>query len=136
MKILLIDTGPLVAYFDESERHHEWAVDVLSEIEARAMTSQPVVAEVWHLLGRAGRGQDALLSLIADGLLEIDFDLPREVTKVRQLIRRYANVPMSLADASMVRLAEVHRAPVCTLDSDFRIYRLRGRAPIDIIAPF
>lgn len=136
--MLLIDTGPLVAYFDESENHHHWAVDVLSRTEARAVTSQPVLAEVWHLLGRCGRARDArdaLLSLIEDRLLEIDFDLTRDVTKVRQLIRRYANVPMSLADASMVRLAEEHRAPVCTLDSDFRIYRIRGRTPLDVVCP-
>jgi uncharacterized protein len=135
-KLLLVDTGPLVAYFDKSEANHEWAVQELSGRRfARVQTSQAVIAETWHLLGRTRNGRDAVLALIEDGLIEVRFDLEKEAASLRTMIRRYRNVPMSLADASLVRLAEIHRAPVCTLDSDFKIYRLLGRTPLDVICP-
>jgi uncharacterized protein len=99
------------------------------------MTCQSVLAESWHLLGRARHGRDALLSMVEDRLIEVKFDVEKEAAQLRQLIRRYSNVPMSLADASLVRLAEIHKAPVCTLDSDFKVYRLFGRTPLDVICP-
>jgi len=134
-KLLLIDTGPLVAYFDRADAHHDWAVAALSSHVGRIVTCQPVLAEAWHLLGRANNGRDALLRLIEEKLLGVELNLLHEVGDIRRLIRRYANIPMSLTDACMVRLAEAHRAPVCTLDSDFRVYRLSDKSAIDVVSP-
>ena len=80
--------------------------------------------------------QDALLSMVVGGAISIPFQLEAEIGAVRGLRHRYANVPMSLADACLVRMAELHpEASVCTLDSDFTIYRRHGRDPIPLLKP-
>ena len=94
------------------------------------------MAETAYLLRRARVEPEALLSLIQRGLITLPFRLEEEVQAVTQLLRRYRNVPMSLADACLVRMSELHtRSRVFTLDSDFRIYRRHGRQVIPVLAP-
>jgi predicted nucleic acid-binding protein len=57
------------------------------------------------------------------------------IVTLRESMDRYANVPMSLADACLVRMAEMTGLPICTLDTDFAIYRVHGRRPLDLITP-
>jgi predicted nucleic acid-binding protein len=131
-----VDTGPLVAYFDASERFHAWAVDQLSATEGPAYSCEPVIAEAWHLLRQLPLARKGLLQLIKSDLLELPFHLRGEVEVIDTLIERYRNVPMSLADACLVRMAELYvESPVMTLDSDFRIYRKHGRQLIPTIMP-
>jgi uncharacterized protein len=134
-KTLILDTGPLVAYLDASEKHHEWATAVLAQTYGRIVTCEAVVAEAWHLLRRIPIGRQAVLELLSQKLLEIDFDLSAEIRTVQQLAVRYKNVPMSLADACLVRMSEIHNAPICTLDSDFKIYRRFTRRQIEVVSP-
>jgi uncharacterized protein len=134
-KILILDTGPLVAFIDASERNHEWATGVMAETYGRIVTCEAVIAEAWHLLRRIPIARQAVLDLLSQKLLEIDFDLAAEIRTVQQLAVRYKNVPMSLADACLVRMSEIHNAPICTLDSDFRIYRRFTRRQIEVIVP-
>ena len=76
-----------------------------------------------------------MVTFLRRGDLEIGLGLGDEAGPVLGLIERYANVPMSLADACLVRLAEMTGLPVCTLDSDFTIYRAHGRTALDLISP-
>jgi len=94
------------------------------------------MAEALYLTRHRADMQDALLAMIEKGLLSIPFNLEREVRGIRTLRQQYQNVPMSLADACLVHLAEAfddHH--VCTFDSDFTIYRKHGRTPIPLIIP-
>lgn len=81
-------------------------------------------------------GSSALLSLVERGLVALPFRLEKDIRLVRRLMKRYVNIPMSLADGCLVRMAEQDdRRTVLTLDSDFHIYRKNGRQIIPVIAP-
>ena len=133
---VLVDTGPLVAFLDRRDRYHEWVKGELSSIAPPLLTCEPVLGEGWHLLGRLAGGRDALLSLLSRKVIALAFDLGAEVAAVRQLASRYESVPMSLADACLVRMAELYSdSTVLTLDGDFVIYRKHGRQVIRVIQP-
>ncbi len=77
-----------------------------------------------------------MLELIELGVLEVTFSLAAEARPLNELLRRYRSVPMSLADACLVRLSEIHeRCFVMTIDGDFRIYRRYGRRAIPVLMP-
>jgi predicted nucleic acid-binding protein len=95
-----------------------------------------VLAEAWHLLRRAAGGQAGLLGLLERGAVRVAFDLMQHLPAIQRLTTRFASVPMSLADASLVRMSELLAdSRVLTLDSDFRIYRRHGRQAIALILP-
>lgn len=131
----LIDTGPLVAYFIRSEANHAWAVDTFKQLRRPALTCEAVVTEACFLLGRRNIPPTRLVTFLQRGDLEIGLGLGDEAGPVVALMERYANVPMSLADACLVRLAEMTGLPICTLDSDFTIYRAHGRHALNLISP-
>jgi len=132
----IVDTGPLVAYFDRAERHHRWVTERIEELEAPLLACEPVLTEAMHLLGRYPRAQDALFELLQNGALNVAFRIEEHVDTLRKLLRKYEDTPMSLADACIVRMAEIHeRHAVLTLDSDFSVYRKHGRLPIALIYP-
>lgn len=132
----ILDTGPLVAFLNRRDRHHEWAVEVLGRLAPPLLTCESVISEACFLLRRDVRGPDAVFELLARGLVRIDFVLPPEADDVRRVMKRYADVPMSLADACLVRMSELRPgARVLTLDSDFQRYRRRGRQVIPLLSP-
>jgi predicted nucleic acid-binding protein len=134
---LLVDTGPLVALLSDRDRYHAWAKQAFARAVAPLRTCEPVLSEAWYLLRQTQRGQTALLELMDRGLLSIDFAIAAELAAVRRLVSRYRDQPMSLADACLVRMAELYDdATVLTLDSDFAVYRKNGRQMIALIAPF
>jgi predicted nucleic acid-binding protein len=136
MAVAIVDTGPLVALFDRAERHHRWVVERFEKLEAPLLVCEPVLAEAMYLLARHTRVQDALLELIENGALRLAFRLEEHLGAVRKLLRKYKDTPMSLADACIVRMAEIHdRHAVLTLDSDFLVYRKHGRALPALIYP-
>jgi predicted nucleic acid-binding protein len=75
------------------------------------------------------------LEPVERGRIQLGFNLEEELTVVRSMMERYATVPMSLADACLVRMAEISGLPICTLDSDFLVYRTRRRQPLTLITP-
>jgi len=132
----IIDAGPLVALLSKRDRYHRWALETFAAVEPRALTCEAALAEAWHLLGGTAKGQTALLDLIAAGTLTVEFALISEIAAVRRLVARYRDRPMSLADACLVRLAELFdEASVITLDRDFSVYRKHGRQTIPLISP-
>jgi uncharacterized protein len=131
---ILLDTGPLVAYLSEHDRYHEWAVETLEGVDPPIVTCEAVLTEACFLIARTRRPAARALEPFERGRLKIDFRLDQELGAVRALMQRYVNVPMSLADACLVRLAEITSLPICTLDSDFAIYRAHGRRPLNLIS--
>jgi uncharacterized protein len=132
----IVDTGPLVAFFDRSERHHGWVAGCIEELEAPLLVCEPVLTEAMYLLGRYPGAQDALIELLENGALNIAFRIEEHVSALGKLLQKYRDTPMSLADACIVRMAEIHdRHAVLTLDSDFSIYRKQGRLPLTLINP-
>jgi predicted nucleic acid-binding protein len=133
---VIADAGPLVAYLDRSDQHHDWAVATFSQLTDPLLTCEAVMAEAWHLLRRGRINPDHLLALVKQGALIVQFDLGSEIDAVRLLIQRYSSVPMSLADASLVRMSELHEASrILTVDSDFFVYRRHGRKAIPLLSP-
>ena len=133
---ILLDAGPLVSFLDRLDRYHEWAADQLREPPGPQFTCEAVIAEACYILRKVPGGRRAVVDLIVRGALVVPFRLEVEAAAVDRLLGRYADVPMSLADACLVRMSEVHDSSrVMTLDSDFRIYRKDGRNPIPLIAP-
>ncbi len=136
MTAAIVDTGPLVALFDRAERHHPWVVDRFKEIEAPLLICEPVLAEAMYLLARYPNAQDAVLDLIQKGALSVTFRLDEHLDALRRLLKKYRDTPMSLADACIVCMSEIHdRCAILTLDSDFLVYRKHGRVPLPLIYP-
>jgi predicted nucleic acid-binding protein len=132
----IVDTGPLVALLDRKDRYHGWVKSQLESIAPPLDTCEAVLSEAAFLLGHVPGGPQALLELVAKGLVTVSFSLQEEARTIQQLLLRYANVPMSLADACLVRLTEIHsESLLLTLDSDFQIYRRHRRSVIPILLP-
>jgi predicted nucleic acid-binding protein len=134
--LAIVDTGPLVAFFDRAERHHGWVAGCIEELEAPLLVCEPVLTETMYLLRRYPGAQDALLELLQNGALNIAFRIEEHVGALAKLLQKYRDTPISFADACIVRMAEIHdRHAVLTLDSDFSIYRKQGRLPLTLIHP-
>ena len=132
----IVDTGPLVAFFDRSERHHLWAAQRIEELEAPLLVCEPVLTEVIYLLARFPMAGDTLFDLLQNGALQLAFRVEEHLGVLHRLIQKYRDTPMSLADACVVRMAEIHEEhSVLTLDSDFTVYRKHGRSPMTLIHP-
>lgn len=138
MRGVLVDAGPLVAVVDESDGDHQRCVSVLKHLSDPMITTWPVVTEAMYLLGQTQNpldSQDALLAML-DRQLVLVVELRREdVPRLRVLIRKYRDLPMDLADATLVRVAERDAVrQVFTLDRrDFQVYRLGRRETLTII---
>jgi uncharacterized protein len=133
---VVVDTGPLVALLNRRERHHSWVAKVMDTIEPPLFTCDPVLSEACFLLRHIGGGSNNVLELVARGLVRSDFHVMAEVDSIRTLMRKFASVPMSLADACLVRMTELdQKSVVLTLDSDFKIYRRNKRQMVPTLMP-
>jgi predicted nucleic acid-binding protein len=136
MTRIIIDTGPLVAYFNRRDRWHPWVAGQMAALNPPLVTCEPVLTEACFLIQRAGGRPVDMIRKIAQRSLEIGIDLEEDASGIESLMQRYADTPMSLADACLVRLTE--RFPDCrlfTLDSDFEHYRRNGRQVIPLLRP-
>ena len=132
----LTDAGPLVALIDADEFDHEACLQVLDDVSLPLVTTWPAFTEAMYLLGRAGgaKGQRALWRLVQTDRLVLAELSPAAVERSARLMDQYADRPMDLADATLVAYAEEHgHRTVFTLDSDFRVYRFRGRQRFETI---
>lgn len=136
MTRVVIDTGPVVALLNRRDRQHAWVRDVLDAVEPPIFTCEAVISEACFLLGRVRGGQDAVFELLSKDVLKIDVRMRDEIDALRILMRKFANVPMSLADACLVRMTELDpQSVVLTLDTDFRVYRRNRRQMIPTTMP-
>jgi predicted nucleic acid-binding protein len=133
---IIADTGPLVALLNRKELHHDWAREQFALFPPPVITCEAVLSEACFLLRDIHGGVAALLELTARGVVEVAFSLQPEFPAVKRLLIRYASVPMSLADACLVRMAEQNTTSVVvTLDRHFTVYRKSGRLVIPTLMP-
>lgn len=131
---VLVDAGFLVALLSRRDGHHEWAAAQTANYAPPWETCEAALSEAFHLLGP--RGAPALRAMLARGLLRIGFGLGEHVEPVLRLMHKYAHVPMSLADACLVRMTELlAESTLLTTDTDFRVYRRHGRQVIPARLP-
>ena len=136
MSNVIVDTGPLVAFLVEPDSHHAWAVERFHELPAPFLTCEPVLTETFYLVSRLHNGPRRIFELLGSGLLNVEFGVLAEREALRKLIYKYADLPMPLADACVVRMTEqIDGAVVFTTDNDFRAYRKNGRQLIPLITP-
>jgi len=132
----LLDTGPLVSFLASGLHHHAWTVEQWKTLRPPLLTCEPVLTEATFLLKREGRNADAIFALLERGVIRIALAVEDQQQDLRALMHRYRNRPMSLADACLVRLSELHpTAEVLTFDSDFRGYRRHGNKVIPVRMP-
>lgn len=133
--MVIVDTGPLVALFDESEPAHQACLDTLQSMRAPLITTWPVLTESFYLLSDWQKGQAELWEFIVSGGLTIAEIPVSYCGRLRDLMRKYRDKPMDLADATLVVLAEIHKVrTVFTLDRrDFSAYRPKHLKHFDLI---
>ena len=134
--MIIVDAGPLIALVDSGEVDHKPCVEALTHLTAPMITTWPTLTEAMYLLGSAGgwKAQEALWKLIGRGDLQL-IELDESMCKRTQaLMAKYQDMPMDLADASLVAVAEtLNMKRIFTLDSDFHVYRFKGRQAFEII---
>ncbi|MBL9139037.1 MAG: type II toxin-antitoxin system VapC family toxin [Verrucomicrobiales bacterium] len=133
---VLLDTGPLVAFLVSDSDHHDWVCAQWKRLSPPMLTCEPVLTEAAFLMKREGCEADPLFMLLERGVLRVGLEVEDQLADLRVLMRRYRDRPMSLADACLVRLAEMHPGGrVLTFDTDFRIYRRHGNKVIPVLMP-
>jgi uncharacterized protein len=133
---VLVDAGPLIALIDHRDHRHGWARSEFAESLPPLLTCEAVLTESCYLARRTHRGTQVVLELFERGVVRLAFDLDEHFSEVSMLMERYDNVPMSLADACLVRMSElVSDSVVLTLDAGFRIYRRHKRQKIPLLIP-
>ena len=131
---LLVDAGFMVALLSRRDAHHAWAVTQAAEYAPPWRTCEAVLSETYHLLGM--RGLPGLSALLHRRAVLAAFDLDNDREPVLKLLQKYADVPLSVADACLVRMTETLSDPmILTTDSDFRIYRRHSRQVIPCVMP-
>jgi len=134
MRSVLLDTGVIVALLDRSERCHATCVAAVAEVQAPLVTCEPVIAEACYLLRRLPAAVSAVLENVERGIFQIHFRLDVETHALRSLLKKYARVPMDLADACLVLLAtQLGTGEILTLDGDFEIYRWGKDQPFRLL---
>jgi predicted nucleic acid-binding protein len=131
---VLVDGGFLVALLSRNDQFREWATAQVARLTQPWMTCEAALSEAFHLLGR--QGEPKLAALLRRGVASPRFDLDAELEPVLALMNKYADVPMSLADACIVRMTEILADPlVATTDRDFCVYRRHSRQVIPCLLP-
>ena len=133
--MILVDRGPLVALVDRDDQFHEKCVAALKGLREPLASVWPPVTEAMYLLGDLPKAQEALWEMLARAVLQLlplDVD---DVARMRELMSKYADRPMDLADAALIRVAEREGIrKIFTVDrEDFGVYRLHGRVRLNII---
>ncbi|MDP2706641.1 MAG: PIN domain-containing protein [Burkholderiales bacterium] len=133
---VVVDTGPIVAMLDADEANHDWVMSQVQRLRAPLVTCEAVLAEAAFLMSRAGVDSSIVPQLVTRGFVTIAKLFDDDAAQIVRLMARYRNVPMSLTDACLVKLVErTPNATLFTLDSDFSIYRQKGRRLIPLLSP-
>ncbi|MDQ3713472.1 MAG: PIN domain-containing protein [Acidobacteriota bacterium] len=136
IKSSIADTGIIVALLDKKDKWHEWTLKQMHGMAVPFLTCEAVITEACFLVAHLPDGKQKVLQLVSRGVLQIDFSLSNEIEAIENLVKKYADVLMDLADACLVRLCELHENSVIfTVDSDFLVYRKNGKKEIPLIIP-
>jgi len=133
-RTVIVDSGFLIALLSQNDQYREWAVAHAGGFSQAWVTCEAVLSEAFHLCGRQGEPQ--LVEMLRRRVVVVRFSLDNDMDTVLALMDKYADVPMSLADACLVRMTETLPDPVLlTTDTDFRIYRRHSRQTIPCRMP-
>lgn len=138
MKNIIVDAGPLIALFDKDDRYHDSVIKFLKKFNGQLITSWPVITEVTHLLSFNVKVQiDFLEWLKREAVTIINLE-NIHLERIIQLSKKYSDVPMDLADSSLIVIAELANiTDIITIDSDYYIYRTKNKKSLNnILAPF
>jgi hypothetical protein len=128
MKEVLIDSGPLIALFDASDKYHQDAVDFIKRNKFKLVTTIASITETLHLLDFNRNAQIDFLEWIHRGAVEINNIENIDFQRLKELTEKYRDLPMDFADSCLVYLAEkLNLDTIATIDRDFSIYRIHGR---------
>lgn len=132
---VLLDSGPLVALLSRTDENHERATELTSRCQMPLRTCEAVLAEACFLLTKVHPAAPAdVLALGRRGAIETTFFLGENWSPVEGYLRKYRNIPASLADACLIRCAELYEeARILTFDSDFRVYRWRRNRKFEVL---
>jgi predicted nucleic acid-binding protein len=134
MKPVLLDTGFIVALLDRSENFHKTCAQAVREVEAPLVTCEAVITESCYLLRNLSGASEAVIENITAGIFQVPFQLSRDTAGVKQILRKYKDRKIDLADACLIRLADQFgTADILTLDRDFRIYRWGKNKPFRVL---
>lgn len=127
MKPILVDSGPLIALFNKSDKYHSASVDFISKNNKQLVTTVANITEAVYVLDYSKFAQAAFLKWISESSIIIENISSKEINEIAMLFEKYSDVPMDFADACIVYMAErLQTNEIITVDSDFEIYRLRG----------
>lgn len=137
MNTLIADTGPIVALWDSSDQYHPWALESLKDFVGPLHTCEAVLTEAFFLLARVPKGCRHLIATLRKrDVIKLLWGFENNKDAVLNLLEKYQDAPVSLADACLVSMAEAVKNPVIwTTDSHFKIYRLRNGKRIPLIIP-
>jgi len=134
VKPVLLDTGVIVALLDRSEKFHEACAAAIRELQASLITCEAVIAESCYLLRSLSGAPETVLENVVAGIFQVPFQLSREAIRVRQVLRKYRDGKIDLADACLIRLAEeFETGDILTLDKNFAVYRWSKNKPFRIL---
>ena len=134
MKPVLLDTGVIVALLDRSENAHQECAKSILEFQAPIITCEAVIAESCYLLRHLAGASEAVIDNVAAGIFQIPCQISMEAAGIKQILRKYRDRKIDLADACLILLAgEFETADVLTLDNDFAIYRWGKNRPFHIL---
>ena len=127
--MILVDAGPLIAVVDANDQHHAECMAALKNMREPMATVWPPLTEAMYLLAGQPRAQESLWEMVDRGALQLLALDPGDAPRIRELMHKYANRPMDLADAALLRAAEREGIrKIFTVDRrDFSVYRLHGR---------
>jgi predicted nucleic acid-binding protein len=131
---VLVDTGFIVARLDRSEQFHTQCLRISDAVLADLITCEAVIVESCHLLRHVAGAKEAILQNVEKGVFQIPFTLANRTAEVTRLLKKYADMPIDLADACLVDLAtQFGTGRILTLDSDFRVYRWGRNRPFELL---
>lgn len=131
---VLVDASFLVALINRRDRNHAWAAAQALTFQRPWKTCEPALSEAFYNLGPPGSPR--LIELLSRRTVICGLQINEHLDEIIALLRKYTDVPMSLADACLVRMTEVFSDPMLlTTDSDFHIYRRHGRQVVPHVSP-
>lgn len=133
-RTVIADSGFLVALIRRDDARHAWSFAISGRFPSPWHTCEAVLSETFFVAGAGVRQR--VMAMLRRGLIVSAFSLASEQDAVLSLMEKYSDVPMSLADACLVRMTETLPDPmVLTTDSDFRIYRRHSRQVVPCLLP-
>ena len=128
MKKILIDSGPLIALFDSSDKYHSKALEFIQQNSSHLIATIASITETLHLLDFNRNAQIDFLEWISRGSVEVHNIENSDFKRLKELTEKYRDLPMDFADSCLVFLAEkLSINTIATIDRDFSVYRIKGR---------